>query len=450
MSGPAEPVFIGRPGDAELTDQLLSPIWLPKRKSWPLLMTLLGCGSLMFFSLMIWTFWTGIGLWGNNIPAAWAFAIVNFVWWIGIGHAGTFISAILLLFEQRWCTSINRFAEAMTLFAVIQAGLFPLLHLGRAWFAYWLIPYPATMKVWPNFKSALPWDAAAVATYFTVSLLFWYLGLVPDFATLRDRAPKRRQRIVYGILSLGWRGSAQHMRHYRVAYGLLAGIATPLVLSVHSVVSCDFAITILPGWHSTIFPPYFVAGAIFSGFAMVVTLLVPARRIFGLENVITKRHLDNLCKMIMVTGWIVLYSYVCEFFLGWYSGEPAEMHTMLHGLTEGPNCWAFWTTIFCNCVVPQFYWSKWCRVTPIAAWCLSIFINIGMWAERFSIIVLSLQQDYLPSSWHAYHPSPVDWGLLLGSMCFFLFLFVLFLRYIPFVPLWELKELKRKLLKEEG
>src|SRR5689334_754443 len=315
-------LIIGRRTDRELTDQLLSPLWGRKSRGW---LIAYGVGALRTLSLLVfatWTIWVGVGMWGNNIPVAWAFAITNFVWWIGIGHAGTFISAILLLFEQRWRTSINRFAEAMTLFAVIQAGLFPLIHLGRPWFFYWLAPYPATMKVWPNFKSALPWDMAAVFTYLMVSLLFWYVGLVPDLAAARDRSPTRGQRILYGIFSLGWRGSARHQRHYRMVYGLLAGLATPLVLSVHSIVSSDFAITILPGWHSTIFPPYFVAGAIFSGFAMVVTLLVPSRRIFGIENVVTLRHLDNLAKLMLVTAWIVIYSYLIEDFIAWYSGSP--------------------------------------------------------------------------------------------------------------------------------
>ncbi|HEX6837695.1 MAG TPA: NrfD/PsrC family molybdoenzyme membrane anchor subunit [Polyangia bacterium] len=438
-------VFVGDPTDVELTDQLLRPVWGPKRPTWRLAFLVTGLGSCAFVSLMAYTFYVGIGAWGNNIPVAWAFAITNFVWWIGIGHAGTFISAILLLFEQKWRTSINRFAEAMTLFAVTQAGLFPLLHLGRPWFAYWLAPYPATMKVWPNFKSALPWDMAAVATYFTVSLLFWYLGLVPDLAAVRDRAPTRWQRYVYGIFSLGWRGSSRHQRHYRMVYGLLGGLATPLVLSVHSVVSSDFAITILPGWHSTIFPPYFVAGAIFSGFCMVATLMIPIRRVYGLSNVITKKHIDNVCKMILLTGIIVDYSYICEWYLAWYSGEHYEMWTMLHALGNGPNGWAFWYTIFSNCVLVQVLWVKRVRGSELIVWVVTLFINVGMWTERYSIIALSLQQDFLPSSWRAYHPSPVDWGLTLGSVCFFAFLFLLFLRFIPFVPVSELKELKAEL-----
>ncbi|HXU68582.1 MAG TPA: NrfD/PsrC family molybdoenzyme membrane anchor subunit [Polyangia bacterium] len=442
MSAALEPVLVGNPSDVALTDQLLDPVWGPKRKTWGAAFLVTGLGTCMLLCLILYTFYEGIGVWGVNVPVAWAFAITNFVWWIGIGHAGTFISAILLLFEQKWRTSINRFAEAMTLFAVMQAGIFPLIHLGRPWFAYWLAPYPATMKVWPNFKSALPWDMAAVATYFTVSLLFWYLGLVPDLASVRDRAPTRWQRYVYGVFALGWRNSAHHQRHYRMAYGLLGGLATPLVLSVHSVVSSDFAITILPGWHSTIFPPYFVAGAIFSGFCMVATLMIPIRRVYGLQNVITTRHVENVCKMILLTGIIVDYSYLCEWYLAWYSGEQFEMWTMLHSLPSGPNAWAFWYTMFSNVVLVQIFWSKRARTSELLVWVVTIFINLGMWTERFSIIALSLQQDFLPSSWHAFHPSPVDWGLCLGTGCCFAFLFLLFLRFVPFVPLAELKELK--------
>jgi len=444
MAAP-EPVFIGNPTDAALTDQLLSPVWGPKRRTWLIAFAFTGAGTLMLFSLVFWTFYRGIGLWGVNIPVGWAFAITNFVWWIGIGHAGTFISAILLLFEQKWRTSINRFAEAMTLFAVAQAGIFPLIHLGRPWFSYYLIPYPSTMKVWPNFKSALPWDFAAVATYFTVSLLFWYVGLLPDLASLRDRAPTRTQRILYGIFSLGWRGSARDYRHYRIAYGLLGGLATPLVLSVHSVVSSDFASTILPGWHSTIFPPYFVAGAIFSGFCMVITLMLPIRRIYKLQNVITQKHVENVCKMILATGLIVQYSYICEWYLAWYSGEEYEMWTMLRGLPFGPHAWTFWYTMFANVLLPQLFWFRRVRRFEAAVWVISIFINIGMWTERFSIIVLSLQQDFLPSSWRAYHPTAVDWGITFGTGFFFAFLFLLFLRFVPFVPLAEVKELKHEL-----
>jgi molybdopterin-containing oxidoreductase family membrane subunit len=441
-------LIVGRPTDAELTDQLISPVWRRRSRRW---LPAYGLGALGTLSLLVFATWTvcvGIGLWGNNIPVAWAFAITSFVWWIGIGHAGTFISAILLLFEQRWRTSINRFAEAMTLFAVIQAGLFPILHLGRPWFFYWLIPYPAVMGVWPNFKSALPWDAAAVFTYFTISLVFWYLGLIPDLASVRDRTPVRWQKVVYGIAALGWRGSAQHLRHYRIAYGFLAGLATPLVLSVHSVVSSDFAIAQLPGWHSTIFPPYFVAGAIFSGFAMVLTLMVPIRRAFGFQNVITEDHLDNIGKLILVTGWIVDYSYGVEFLLAWWGGEKTEMYTMFHGLPLSENSWTFWVSMFCNVGVTQLFWFRRVRRNPLIAWVLSLLINVGMWCERFVIIVLSLQRAHLPSEWRAYGPTYVDWGILLGTFGFFGLLFLGFLRWFPIIPTSEVRELNHELAHE--
>ncbi len=445
----AAPVLIGRPSDEALTTQLLEPMWRGYTRRFVLALLVTAVGTLWLLFAAGYTVVRGIGVWGNNIPVAWAFGITNFVWWIGIGHAGTFISAILLLLEQRWRTSINRFAEAMTLFAVMQAGLFPLLHLGRPWFAYWLIPYPATMRVWPQWKSALPWDAAAVSTYFTVSLLFWYLGLIPDLASLRDRAPDRARRILYGIFALGWRGSARHYRHYRLAYGLLAGLCTPLVVSVHSIVSSDFAIAQLPGWHSTIFPPYFVAGAIFSGFAMVVTLLIPIRRFFHLENVLTKRHLENCAKLLLVTGWIVFYAYILEFFLAWYSGDTYEQYTHWHALLGGPNAWVFWLTLVCNCVVPQVLWSQTARTSEAILLVVAILINVGMWGERFSIIVLSLQRDFLTSSWRIYGPTWVDWSILFGTISFFSFLFLLFLRFVPFIPLSEVKELKSELVHEE-
>jgi molybdopterin-containing oxidoreductase family membrane subunit len=441
-------VLLGRPTDAALSEQLLSPVWTPPTIRW-----WAGLGlAAVFFGIMVVamtaTVVTGIGLWGNNIPVAWAFGIINFVWWIGIGHAGTFISAILLLFEQKWRTSINRFSEAMTLFAVIQAGMFPLLHLGRPWFFYWLIPYPATMRTWPQFRSALPWDAAAVFTYFTVSLLFFYLGLLPDFASLRDRAPSKGQRVVYGILALGWRGSMLHYRHYRLLYGLMAGLATPLVLSVHSIVSSDFAIGLTPGWHSTIFPPFFVAGAIFSGFGLVVTLLLPARHFWKLHNVITERHLDALGKMLLATGWVVLYSYIIEDFVAWYSGSPFERYQYFIGRPFGPNAGVFWLNQLCNVLILQALWWKRMRTSPVALWIISIFVNIGMWTERFVIIVESLQREFLPSKWHWYSPTIVDWSIYAGTGGFFMLLFLLFLRFFPFIPVAEVKELNHELQKE--
>ncbi|MBI4508121.1 MAG: polysulfide reductase NrfD [Deltaproteobacteria bacterium] len=444
-----QPILIGRPTDEELTDQLLAPTWTPHSRTWLLGLALSGAGTLLLGACITYTVVTGIGVWGTTIPIGWAFPIINFVWWIGIGHAGTFISAILLLVEQRWRTSINRFAEGMTLFAVIQAGIFPVLHLGRPWFAYWLFPYPDRMKVWPQLKSALPWDAAAVLTYFTVSLLFWYLGLVPDLASLRDRAPTTRMRRVYGVFALGWRGSGRHWQHYRIAYGLIAGLAAPLVVSVHSIVSSDFAITILPGWHSTIFPPFFVAGAIFSGFAMVITLVIPTRKFFHLENVITLRHLENMAKMLLVTGGIVTYAYILELFISWYSGDRYEQFTYLEARPFGPAAWVFWIMIACNALVPQLFWWKRMRRSIAVLFVASLLINLGMWAERFVIIVHSLQRDFLPSSWADYAPTWVDIGIFIGTISFFSFLFLLFLRFVPFVPLAEIKEMKAEMAHEE-
>ncbi|WP_437987808.1 NrfD/PsrC family molybdoenzyme membrane anchor subunit [Sorangium sp. So ce117] len=444
-----EPLLLGRPTDEALSEELLSVVWKPRSRLWWAAFTLTGAGTVLLAISVLYTVTTGIGVWGNNIPVGWAFGIINFVFWVGIGHAGTFISAILLLLEQRWRTSINRFAEAMTLFAVMQAGLYPLLHLGRPWFAYWLVPYPSTLGTWPQFKSALPWDAAAIFTYFTVSLVFWYVGLVPDFASLRDRAPDRRRRIIYGVLSLGWRGSASAHRHYRLLYGLLAGLATPLVLSVHSIVSTDFAMALVPGWHATIFPPFFVAGAIFSGFAMVLTLLIPARRIFHLGSVVTQRHIDNLSKMTLVTAWIVIYSYIIEFFAAWYSASEYEIYQFFVARPTGPNAAVFWAQMICNVLVPQLLWFPKVRRNMILLWIISILVNVGMWSERFVIIVLSLQREFLPSAWHAYHPTWVDISMFAGTISFFLLLFLIFLRLFPFVPVAEVKELNHELRHKE-
>ncbi|WP_438013517.1 NrfD/PsrC family molybdoenzyme membrane anchor subunit [Sorangium sp. So ce315] len=444
-----QPLLFGRPTDTALSEQLLSVVWKPRSRLWWAAFAVTGAGTALLALTVAYTVVTGIGVWGNNIPVGWAFGIINFVFWVGIGHAGTFISAILLLLEQRWRTSINRFAEAMTLFAVIQAGLYPLLHLGRPWFAYWLVPYPSTLEVWPQFKSALPWDAAAIFTYFTVSLVFWYLGLIPDFASLRDRAPTRGRRVVYGILSLGWRGSARAFRHYRLLYGLLAGLATPLVVSVHSIVSSDFATALVPGWHATIFPPFFVAGAIFSGFAMVLTLLLPARRVFHLDNVITQRHIDNLSKLMLVTAWIVIYAYIIEFFAAWYSGSEYEIYQFFVARPTGPNAAVFWAQMVCNVLVPQLLWSSRVRRNAVLLWIISILANVGMWSERFVIIVLSLQREFLPSGWHAYRPTWVDVSMFAGTISFFLLLFLIFLRLFPFIPVAEVKELNHELGKEE-
>jgi molybdopterin-containing oxidoreductase family membrane subunit len=432
---------------AELTDELLGKVLRPPPWMGPLLaVTFLG--TLMLFAAIAYTVTTGIGVWGNNIPVAWAFGITNFVWWIGIGHAGTFISAFLLLLEQKWRTSINRFAEGMTLFALVQAAMFPLLHLGRPWFFYWLTPYPSTMTVWPQFRSALTWDVFAVTTYFIVSILFWYLGLVPDLAVMRDRAPERWRRRIYAVFALGWYGSSHNWQRWRLAYGLLAGIATPLVVSVHSIVSSDFAISMLPGWHSTIFPPYFVAGAIYSGFAMVIMLMLPARRLYRLERVITGRHLDSIAKMMLVTGLMVTYSYLVELWSAWYSGDKFEMYTYLVMRPFGPYALVYWVVIACNCVTPQLLWFRGVRRSPVALWFAALAIQIGMWAERLMLIVTSESHDYLPSSWGSYRPTVVDGALLFGTISFFLFLFLLFLRFVPFIPISELKELKHDITRE--
>lgn len=381
---------------------------------------------------------TGVGVWGNNSPAFWAMDITNFVFWIGIGHAGTLISAILFLFRQRWRTAINRFAEAMTVFAVACAGLFPAIHVGRVWLVYWLAPYPNQMGIWPNFRSPLLWDVFAVSTYGTVSVLFWYLGMIPDLATLRDRATSAWRRFFYGLFALGWRGSASQWHHFEWAYLLLAGLATPLVLSVHSVVSFDFAVSQVPGWHSTIFPPYFVAGAIFSGCAMVVTLAVPARSLFGLQSLITMRHLDNMNKLILGTSLLVGYAYGIEWFVGWYSGNPYEMFVHVNRAL-GPYAWGYWVMVGCNVLAPQLFWSQKIRTTPWLMWIIAGLVNVGMWFERFVIIVASLGRDYLPSSWGMFRPTVVDITMLVGSFGLFFTLFLLFCRYLPMVAMAEVK-----------
>jgi molybdopterin-containing oxidoreductase family membrane subunit len=384
-------------------------------------------------------------VWGNNIPVAWGFPIINFVWWIGIGHAGTFISAFLLLLNQRWRASVNRLAEAMTLFALVNAGVFPLLHLGRAWFAYWLVPYPSTLGVWPNFLSALPWDVAAVTTYFTVSVLFWYMGLVPDLAVARDRLQGTWRRRVYGVFALGWRGTAREWHRRRVAYVLLAGLAAPLVVSVHSIVSLDFSIAQLPGWHSTIFPPYFVVGAIYSGLAMVLVIVLPVRRAFHLEDVITERHLSSTAKLMLAMGLILAYSYVVEAFMAWYSGEPAERYLALHWRPGGAQAWLYWITLGCNLLTPQVFWWRRARESLPVLFGAGVLVLIGMWLERFVIVVLSLERGYLPSSWHRYAPTWVDVGILAGSLGLFAFLFLLFLRFVPVIPINEVKDLRREI-----
>jgi Ni/Fe-hydrogenase subunit HybB-like protein len=382
--------------------------------------------------------WTGVGVWGNNVPVAWGWPIVNFVFWVGIGHAGTLISAILFLFRQHWRTGINRFAEAMTIFAVICAGLFPGIHIGRVWVAYWLFPIPNQMNMWPQFRSPLLWDVFAVSTYFTVSLLFWYIGLIPDLATLRDRATTKLRKIAYGIFAMGWRGSARQWHRYERGYLLLAAFSTPLVLSVHSVVSFDFAVSQVPGWHTTIFPPYFVAGAIFSGFAMVVTLAVPARALFGLKDLITVRHLEAMNKVILATGMMVGYAYSIEFFIAWYGGNPIERFAFVNR-AFGPYAWAYWSMALCNVVSPQIFWFKWARRSIPVMMIVAVFVNIGMWFERFVIVISSLSRDYLPSSWAYFTPTWVDVWMFIGSFGLFFTLFLLFLRFLPAVAIAEVK-----------
>jgi Ni/Fe-hydrogenase subunit HybB-like protein len=382
----------------------------------------------------------GVGIWGVNVPVAWGFAIINFVWWIGIGHAGTLISAILLLLRQQWRTSINRFAEAMTLFAVACAGLFPLFHMGRPWFFYWMAPYPSTMGIWPQFRSPLIWDVFAVSTYFTVSLLFWYVGLIPDMATLRDRSQTFSGRILYGFLAMGWRGSARHWMRYETAYLLLAGLATPLVVSVHTVVSFDFAVANLPGWHSTIFPPYFVAGAIYSGFAMVLVLAIPLRWVYGLEDFITQRHLQNMAKIMLATGLVVAYGYFIEAFMAWYSGDTYEMGVMANRMT-GPYRLAYWALILCNVIVPQVLWIKRVRSSPPLLFLVALVVLVGMWLERFVIVITSLQRDFLPSSWGMYTPTFWDWAMFLGTIGLFFCLLFLFIRFLPMISIAEMRAL---------
>jgi molybdopterin-containing oxidoreductase family membrane subunit len=433
------PLIIGGNDFASVTEKVCALAERSKpTRAWYVAFGISCALTTVLMGLVVYLIGTGIGVWGVNAPVGWGFAIINFVFWVGIGHAGTLISAILFLFRQGWRTSINRFAEAMTIFAVICAGLFPAIHVGRAWLAYWMFPYPNQMAMWPNFRSPLLWDVFAVSTYFTVSLLFWYMGMVPDLATLRDRAKTKLRAVIYGLLSMGWRGSNRHWQNYERAYLLLAALATPLVLSVHSVVSFDFAVSILPGWHTTIFPPYFVAGAIFCGFAMVVFLAVPARQLFGLKDIITLRHLENMNKIILATGMMVGYAYSIEFFIAWYSGNIYEQFAFLNR-AFGPYAWSYYMMVGCNVLAPQFFWSKKVRTTPWMMMIVVVFVNIGMWFERFVIVVTSLSRDFLPSSWGYYKPTWVDIGTLIGSFGLFFMLFLLFVRFVPMVAMAEVK-----------
>ncbi len=407
--------------------------------SWWVIALLASVSLLLLLKAMIlYLFWEGIGVWGLNNPVGWGFAIVNFVFWVGIGHAGTLISAILFLFRQNWRTAVNRFAEAMTIFAVMCALIFPGIHVGRPWVAYFMFPLPNQMAMWPNFRSPLLWDVFAVSTYFTVSLLFWYVGLIPDLALLRDRAKSRARQFWYGLFAIGWRGANRHWQNYEKAYLILAALATPLVLSVHSIVSFDFAVSQLPGWHTTIFPPYFVAGAIFSGFAMVVTLMVLARELFGMKDIMTMHHLENMNKIILATGTMVGYAYGMEFFMAWYSGYEYETFTFINRAT-GPYAWAYWIMVSCNVISPQLFWFKKIRTSIPLMFIISIFVNIGMWFERFVITVTSLHRDFMPSSWAYYTPTWVDICTFIGSFGLFFTLFLLFLKFLPMIAVAEVK-----------
>lgn len=424
-----------------VTSEVCAPLErLPGKGWWAVF-----CGALCLLLIGIISIYklvtTGIGVWGLNNSIGWAFDITNFVFWIGIGHAGTLISAILFLFRQKWRTAINRSAEAMTIFAVMTAGLFPLLHTGRPWLAFWLFPYPNTHgSLWVNFRSPLLWDVFAVSTYFTISAVFWYIGLIPDLATVRDRAKDKVRRFVYKILSLGWTGNMRNWMRYEMTYMILAALSTPLVLSVHSIVSFDFAVSVVPGWHTTIFPPYFVAGAIFSGFAMVMTLLIIVRKVLHLEDYITVRHLENMSKIIMCTGLMVGYAYASEFFIAWYSGSPYESFAFINR-AFGPYAWAYWIMVSCNVFIPQLFWLKKMRTNLTVMFIISIFVNIGMWFERFVIIVTSLHRGYLPAEWSYFSPTIWDIGLLIGSFGFFFTFFLLFTRILPVIAMAEIKSI---------
>ncbi len=437
------PVLTPGQGYTSITDKLTSIVFTKNTpRVW---FAVMGIGFMLVMVLIVsltYLVFKGIGIWGNNIPVGWAFGIINFVWWIGIGHAGTLISAILLLFKQDWRMSISRSAEAMTIFAVICAAIFPIFHTGRPWLAiYWLLPYPNTMTIWPNFRSPLIWDVFAVSTYATVSIVFWYTGLIPDLATFRDRAAHPALKRIYGMLALGWRGSAKHWYRYENASLLLAGLSAPLVLSVHTVVSFDFAVAVLPGWHATIFPPYFVAGAVYAGFAMVLSLLIPLRKIYGLENIITMHNIENMAKVMLLTGLVVVYGYGCEAFFGWYSGNGYERFMLINRTWSGPMAWSYWMLLVCNLLVPQLMWSKRFRRNLGVVFVVCMFVNVGMWLERFVIIVTSLHRDFLPSSWQMYYPTRWDFMTFFGTVGLFLTLMFLFVRVMPMIAMFELKTL---------
>jgi Ni/Fe-hydrogenase subunit HybB-like protein len=439
--GAAQPILEPGYTFGSVTDKI-SSIVLTRgtSKGWVFGFLFAFCLLMMFTVAVCYLLLRGVGIWGINIPVGWGFAIINFVWWIGIGHAGTLISAILLLLHQKWRTSINRFAEAMTIFAVACAGMFPLLHMGRPWLFFWLMPYPNPMWMWPQFRSPLVWDVFAVSTYATVSLLFWFIGMIPDLATLRDRAKNRAAQVIYGIFAMGWRGSATHWSRYETASLLLAGLATPLVVSVHTVVSFDFSIAQLAGWHTTIFPPYFVAGAIYAGFAMVLTLAIPIRKFYQLEGLITMRHLDNMAKVMLATGLIVAYGYMMETFTAFYSGNIYDAFMIRNRMT-GPYALIYWLLITCNIIIPQSLWSKKVRSSVPALFCIAMVVNVGMWLERFVIVVISLSRDSLPSSWGMYYPTRWDWATFVGTIGLFLTLFYLFIRFLPMISISEMRML---------
>jgi Ni/Fe-hydrogenase subunit HybB-like protein len=432
------PVVLGNPTQADVDDVIARPMSEPPGRRWWIALAVTGSMLAVGMSLIGYTVATGIGVWGNNSPVYWGFGIINFVFWIGIGHAGTLISAILFLARQSWRNAIARFAEAMTLFAVMTAGLFPLIHTGRPWNAYWLFPYPNDMSLWINFRSPLAWDVFAISTYGLVSFMFWYIGLLPDLATMRERAVTRPHRFIWSLLSLGWTGLNRHWRHYERTYLLLAGLSTPLVVSVHTIVSFDFATSLIPGWHATIFPPYFVAGAVFSGFAMVLTVLIIVRKAFRMENLITMWHLENMNKVMLATGMMVGLAYGIELFIAWYSGEPYERFAFWNRVT-GPYWWAFAIMVFCNVLAPQVHWSKRMRTSIPVMFAVALLVNVGMWFERFVIIVTSLHRDFLPSSWGMFRPTLVDMGILLGSFGLFFTLVLLFVRFAPVISMAEVK-----------
>lgn len=444
--------FLTGENSYESIDHAISSIVLNQRKHklpW-YVVALIAFGLLqVMMAALTYLLYKGVGIWGINIPVAWGFAIINFVWWIGIGHAGTLISAILLLLRQQWRNSINRFAEAMTLFAVMCAGMFPLLHTGRPWVAYWLLPYPNILGLWPQFRSPLVWDVFAVSTYITVSAIFWFVGLIPDLATVRDRAANRWVRIVFGILAMGWRNSTKHWSRYQTAYLVLAGLSTPLVLSVHTIVSFDFAVSIVPGWHSTIFPPYFVAGAVYQGFAMVLTLVIPIRAWYKLRDFITLNHIDWMAKIMLTTGLIVFYGYMNELFFAWYSGNTYERYMMSNRIT-GPYWPLYAALILCNGITPQLLWAPRLRRNVVVVFIIALIVSIGMWLERFVIIAVSLHRDYLPSSWGYYTPSVWDWATFLGTLGFFTFMMFMFVRFVPMINIFEVKELLHKAQHRNG